>query len=239
MSTDEGFWSRWSRRKAQARAGVVAEDDAPTTSAVGLSGSGVWQPPPTPAHTLQDADATESAPDSDMRATAPPEQAPPNPPLPTLEDVQRLTPESDFRPFLRPQVAPEVRNAALRKLFADPRFNVMDGLDIYIDDYSQPNPLPGDIARRLLAAHAERVFEEAPPAAKPAAVSEQTSDAKSDSARTHECPVDADNANGTLPEGGDDGALKTPPAACASPTLATPPMAAVRTDVISASDSVS
>jgi hypothetical protein len=39
-------------------------------------------------------------------------------------------------------VAPEVKNAAFKKLFADPHFNVMDGLDIYIDDYSKPDPLP-------------------------------------------------------------------------------------------------
>jgi hypothetical protein len=24
----------------------------------------------------------------------------------------------------------------------DPRFNVMDGLDVYIDDYSKPDPIP-------------------------------------------------------------------------------------------------
>jgi hypothetical protein len=35
-----------------------------------------------------------------------------------------------------------VRRQALKTLFADPRFNVMDGLDVYIDDYSKPDPLP-------------------------------------------------------------------------------------------------
>jgi hypothetical protein len=35
-----------------------------------------------------------------------------------------------------------LRRAALKKLFSDPHFNIMDGLDTYIDDYSQPNPLP-------------------------------------------------------------------------------------------------
>jgi hypothetical protein len=33
-----------------------------------------------------------------------------------------------------------VRNAALKKLFTDPHFNVMDGLDVYIDDYGKPDP---------------------------------------------------------------------------------------------------
>jgi hypothetical protein len=36
----------------------------------------------------------------------------------------------------------DVRRAALRKLFSDPHFNVMDGLDTYVADYSQPDPLP-------------------------------------------------------------------------------------------------
>jgi hypothetical protein len=39
-------------------------------------------------------------------------------------------------------VAPDMRNQAMKKLFADPHYNVMDGLDIYIDDYGKPDPLP-------------------------------------------------------------------------------------------------
>jgi hypothetical protein len=61
--------------------------------------------------------------------------------LPPLED---LTPESDFAPFMRSGVAQAVRGQALRTLFQDPRFNVMDGLDTYIADYSLPDPLPPD-----------------------------------------------------------------------------------------------
>ena len=30
----------------------------------------------------------------------------------------------------------------MKKLFSDPHFNVMDGLDTYIDDYGKPDPLP-------------------------------------------------------------------------------------------------
>jgi hypothetical protein len=39
-------------------------------------------------------------------------------------------------------VDPDLRRQALKTLFQDPRFNVMDGLDVYIDDYSKPDPLP-------------------------------------------------------------------------------------------------
>ena len=67
---------------------------------------------------------------------------------PTLERARQLTPQDDFRPFVQTDVDPMVRNTAMRQLFSDPHFNVMDGLDIYIDDYNTPNPLPvGDISR--------------------------------------------------------------------------------------------
>ena len=49
--------------------------------------------------------------------------------------------ESDFVAFMQPKVAETVKRAALKKLFRDPRFNVMDGLDVYIDDYSIPSPI--------------------------------------------------------------------------------------------------
>jgi hypothetical protein len=64
-----------------------------------------------------------------------------NAPVP-LPPVESLTPESDFTPFMGAEVDPAVRRGALKKLFADPQFNVMDGLDVYIDDYSKPDPLP-------------------------------------------------------------------------------------------------
>ena len=63
-------------------------------------------------------------------------------PAPDLPPVDTLTPESDFSGFMHPKVDASLRRAALKKLFSDPHFNVMDGLDTYIDDYSQPNPLP-------------------------------------------------------------------------------------------------
>ena len=59
-----------------------------------------------------------------------------------LPPLESLTPESDFSPFMKSEVNPATRRAALKTLFQDPRFNVMDGLDVYIDDYSKPDPLP-------------------------------------------------------------------------------------------------
>jgi hypothetical protein len=56
-------------------------------------------------------------------------------------------------------VAPEVRNTAMRQLFSDPHFNVMDGLDIYIDDYNRPDPLPLDDLKRMVSAQAMRLLK--------------------------------------------------------------------------------
>jgi hypothetical protein len=57
-------------------------------------------------------------------------------------------------------VAPDVKNAAMKKLFADPHFNVMDRLDIYIDDYSQPDPLPLAMLRQMTSAKTLNLFDD-------------------------------------------------------------------------------
>jgi len=43
-----------------------------------------------------------------------------------------------------PGVDPGLKRAALKTLLRDARFNVMDGLDVYIDDYSKPDPIPAE-----------------------------------------------------------------------------------------------
>ena len=78
---------------------------------------------------------------------SPPEPAPgktvdPEAPAPELPPLDQLTPASDYRAFFHPKVNEDVRRAALKKLFSDPHFNVMDGLDVYIDDYSKTEPIP-------------------------------------------------------------------------------------------------
>jgi hypothetical protein len=66
----------------------------------------------------------------------------PKAPAPDLPPVEKLTIESDYRAFFHPKVGEDVRRAALKKLFSDPHFNVMDGLDVYIDDYSKTEAIP-------------------------------------------------------------------------------------------------
>ncbi len=134
MTEDDGFLSRWSRRKVQVRQG------APVPAA---------EPAPAPA-----AVVAPLAPESpDAQAAEPEEPLPPSlPPSLTLDDVATLTTESDFTRFVAPEVSGEVRNAALKKLFSDPHFNVMDGLDTYIDDYNTPDPLPASMLRKMAQA---------------------------------------------------------------------------------------
>jgi hypothetical protein len=115
----EGFFSRWSRRKQEL---ATRATDAPVPSSDLEHTRSSTAQAPAPA-------ARESGQTGTLEAPVPQGSSSAQP-LPTLEDVQRLTPESDFQPFMQRGVGTEVRNAAMKKLFADPHFNVMDGLDI-------------------------------------------------------------------------------------------------------------
>lgn len=118
----ENFFSRWSRRKAQAmqaRHADAAEETLPTDHA------------------------------SEQET-----------PAPTMEDVAALTPDSDFSRFLVRGVDADVRRSAMKKLFSDPHFNAMDGLDIYIDDYNKFQPMPAAMLAALN--HAQGVLNPKP-----------------------------------------------------------------------------
>ena len=131
--SEGGFLGRWSRRKLEVK---EQREKAPL---------------PTPEAT--------ASPLETPRPDRPPEGEGEQSPL-TLADTETLTIDSDFKPFLARAVAPEVKNAAFRKLFADPHFNVMDRLDIYIDDYSIPSPLPESVLRQMASAKFLNLFEE-------------------------------------------------------------------------------
>jgi hypothetical protein len=83
-------------------------------------------------------------------ANAAPASAPqPAPPLAQLPPIDALSFESDFQPFMHAKVDARLRRLALKKLFSDPRFNVMDGLDTYIDDYTKEDPIPPGMLAQL------------------------------------------------------------------------------------------
>lgn len=88
-------------------------------------------------------------------------------PLPTLADVEGLTAESDYAAFVAKGVDEAVKRGAMKKLFALPQFNIMDGLDIYVGDYSQPDPLPPGMLEALN--HARSALNPAQFFAKPVA----------------------------------------------------------------------
>jgi hypothetical protein len=60
---------------------------------------------------------------------------------PTLADAAALDAQSDYSAFVGRGVDSAVRRLAMKKLFADPHFNMMDGLDIFMGDYNLPDPV--------------------------------------------------------------------------------------------------
>ena len=48
----------------------------------------------------------------------------------------------------------------MRRLFTDPHFNKMDGLDIYIDDYGKPDPIPMAMLRMMNQARSLGLFSD-------------------------------------------------------------------------------
>ncbi len=142
----DGFLSRWSRRKdAQRQGASVDEPVAPslpkTQAVLDSAAASDWESP------------RSSAPPNGVSDSEPTKQL-------SLHDARALTAESDFVPFMARGVAPDVRNAAMKQLFADPHYNVMDGLDIYIEDYTKTVPLPISVIKRMAAAQFLGLFEQ-------------------------------------------------------------------------------
>ena len=145
--TDERFLSRWARVKhrAQAQAVPVAEQSTGIASIDGAVRNTSSGGPDKPK-VSEDAGAKGILPDS---------------PVPdALPSLDSLTPQSDFSPFMARDVDPQLRNLAMKKLFTDPHYNVMDRLDIYIDDYSIHQPLPLDIIRQMSISKTLGLFDD-------------------------------------------------------------------------------
>lgn len=118
--SNEGFLRRWARLKSTGGA-AEAVAEAPPAAPI----------PAAPAPVAVPASATHQ----DEAGAAPR-------PLPTLADAARLTPDADFSAFVAKGVDKSVQRLALKKLFADPHFNAIDGLDMYMSDYNKAAPLP-------------------------------------------------------------------------------------------------
>lgn len=128
---DDSFLARWSRRKHAERRGEAQPAEPPA-------------PPAAPA-------AATPAPAQPQCAQAPTE-------LPPVDSLQGIA--SEYKDFMRPEVDAATRSAALKKLFFDPHFNQMDGLDVYIDDYTKYEPLTPSALRLLNQGRYLGLFEE-------------------------------------------------------------------------------
>ncbi|MFJ4289104.1 DUF3306 domain-containing protein [Cupriavidus sp. NPDC089707] len=189
--SDSSFLSRWSRRKAAVREGVAVPAEPPQPA----------EAPPLPVP---------------PKAVGAVSEAEPEVPPPTLADVAALRPGDNIARFVARGVDESVKRAALKTLFADPHFNVMDGLDTYIDDYSKPDPIPPEILRQLRQAESLGLFEP---------TDEERAAAEAAAARP-DAPADA-IADAQLDNPADD----VPPAA---PALASDPAGA--TDIPASSE---
>ncbi|CAM3604852.1 DUF3306 domain-containing protein [Polynucleobacter brandtiae] len=125
----DGFLSRWSRRKS----GEQLEPEKKAVPQV--------EPVSVPSVVTDSAEPQETA-----------------APM-TLEDADKMDRFApDFSAFMDPSVDPAVQQAAMKKMFSDPHFNVMDGLDIYIDDYSKPDPIPLEMLKRMVQSDMLNIF---------------------------------------------------------------------------------
>jgi len=153
----DGFLGRWSKRKLDVKEGREVEVEPvarPVPPPQPSPGGGGSEQPLTKAGA---GDAVIPPPPLGEGGSGGTEPMPP--PL-TLEDVKALTADSDFSRFAASGVSPEVKNAAMKKLFSDPHYNIMDRLDTYIDDYSQPDPMPESMLRQLASAKFLHLFDQ-------------------------------------------------------------------------------
>jgi hypothetical protein len=143
-----GFLDRWSRRKA-------GEQLEPEKKSV--------------EHTKQEL---ANGPEAKVSAADTQDDLP----SVTLDDVEKMDRFApDFSAFMKPGVDPAVQQAAMKKMFSDPHFNIMDGLDIYIDDYSKPDPIPLEMLKRMVQSDMLNIFRKD---------KEEESDSESKSAST-------------------------------------------------------
>ncbi len=148
----DGFMARWSRRKLQVHEPSQPEPPVDADPGSPLArGADARQPAPV----ASTGKTPIASPGAASNTTACAEATPP----PTLDDVAALQPLApDFSRFVARDVPAQVQHAALSKLFSDPHFNVMDGLDVYIEDYHHAKPIPAEVLEKLLHRRSLGIF---------------------------------------------------------------------------------
>jgi hypothetical protein len=89
-----------------------------------------------------------------------PQQTPPAERAPDLPPIDQLTPDSEYAGFMHPKVSDALRRAALKKLFADPRFNVPDPFEPYSGDWTAGEAIPPGMLAKLNQARTHLFSEE-------------------------------------------------------------------------------
>lgn len=198
----DNFLSRWSKRKLEAKEKPA---DAELTPSVlkAEADSGVARPPA--QGTVRDSNAVAGRP-APVSAEA---NVEPEVPVPTEADLQSVEQGGDVKAFLSDKVSADLKNKAFKALFSRPEYNVMDGLDIYIDDYNTFVPLSQEqigkmtFSKQLLSRpDLEKLAEDAEKAAISALSDVDESSPKSGGAVMDKTDVDGDvrvNPNGENP----------------------------------------
>jgi hypothetical protein len=128
MST-EGFLSRWSRQKVEARDAPLPQTEVLLEAEENTLNITVMPDTIEPALSQTEQDELVDA----------------------LPHIDELTDQSDFSAFLKKGVPEELKNLALRKLWrSNPIFANLDGLNDYDEDFTQITPLAAGLADELI-----------------------------------------------------------------------------------------
>jgi len=119
-NNNEGFVSRWSRRKQQVAKGE-SEQDVNSNAEIAAE---IVDPEQLKAEKLE---ALNKLTDEDM------------------PDVKSLNEDSDFSGFMSTNVSEGLRSLALKKLFMGKSYNIRDGLDEYDGDYTKFEKMPANM----------------------------------------------------------------------------------------------
>ena len=147
----DSFFSRWSRQKSLNRELTQAREAAvpkvPVVVDAELAAGQANAPLAPVAKTDTQTSVTGPQPSAYM---------------PTQADVDALAVGADVSRFLQSGVTEAVRGAALKKLFADPAYNVISEMDDYVEDYSQMVKLSATELRQLQQSKDLYLFEDPP-----------------------------------------------------------------------------
>ena len=137
MAVSDSFFSRWSRQKTLNRELDQARDAAVAKTPLPAEAEAV----PVPKPPVEGAQAVD---------------------LPTQADAEALDVGADVSRFLQSGVTDAIKGAALKKLFADPAYNVISDMDDYVEDYSQMAKLSAVELRSLQQSKDLHLFEDPP-----------------------------------------------------------------------------